>query len=202
MRVPGSAGGQERNWKSSARTLSNKPLHSRTRTRCFGLSHGLCSVSPMISVQCLVELLECLNGFISHESSVTGSHLFHRFFGSTFLPTSGSRQASSQDRTASVGLSHDTRVCWSLLTTHNKSISAPRRSRTAEQLHGPALGVSPGTHILASRWPPCMCELCCRVMPLHVLRCSFLAGTARTLIFCTHQRSRLTKIAIFNTSFI
>ena len=42
------AGGQERYRKPCARDLSNKPLHSRTRTRSFGLSHGLCSMSCKI----------------------------------------------------------------------------------------------------------------------------------------------------------
>ena len=79
---------------------------SPTRTRSFGLSRHLCSVSCMISVLCLAELLQC---FSSHESCVTGCLSFQRIFGSTFLHTNGSRQASNHDRTASVGLfSQDT----------------------------------------------------------------------------------------------
>ena len=70
------AGSRERGWSRATsyqpevfceRPLSNKPVRSRTRTRSFGLSHGLCSV------------LECLNGF----RCVTGCHLFHCIFGST-----------------------------------------------------------------------------------------------------------------------
>ena len=52
MRSPGS---RERGWSRAVpevlceRPFPNKPVHSRTRTRSFGLSHGLCSVFPMFS---------------------------------------------------------------------------------------------------------------------------------------------------------
>ena len=84
------AGPREHGWLravpevSCERPLPNNPLHSRTRTRSFGLSRGLCSVSCMISVLCLAELLQC---FSSHESCVTGCHSFPccRIFVSTAL---------------------------------------------------------------------------------------------------------------------
>ena len=111
----------------SQRPIPNKPLHYRTRTRSFGLSRGLCSVSCMISVLCLAELLQC---FSSHESCVTGCHSFHRIFGSTFLRTSGSRQVSSRNTIARQALvsSRKTHEFVGLFsTTHHKSIFAPRR---------------------------------------------------------------------------
>ena len=97
----------------------------------------------MISVLCLSELLQC---FSSHETCVAGYHSFHRMFGWNSLHTSGSRQASNHDRTASVGLfSQDTRVCWSLLGDPSqgniRATTAPRRRRSAEQLHGSFVSV-------------------------------------------------------------
>ena len=168
--------------------LTNNPLHNRTRTRSFGLSHGLCSVSCMISVLCLAELLQC---FSSHESCVTGCHSFHRILGSTFLHTSGSRQASSHDRTASVGLfSQDTRVGWSLLARHTswlvssqlpitsqypRPTAAPQR-RAASRL----LCNCQDTRILTSQWPSCTCESFCRVSPLLCI----------SVFFCVRRSTR------------
>ena len=79
--VPGSAGGQERYRKSCARDPS-------PTTPCTVALAPVPSVSPMISVLCLAELLQC---FSSHESCVIGCHsfpcclVFHRIFGSTTL---------------------------------------------------------------------------------------------------------------------
>ena len=90
------AGPRERGRSRATRETfcENPPQQS---SQSFAQSHShpflrslpwFCSVSPMISVLCLAELLECLNGFSSHESCVTGCHSFHRIFGSTFLPRS------------------------------------------------------------------------------------------------------------------
>ena len=87
-------------------------------------------------------------------------------------------------------------------STHDKSISAPRRRRTAEQLHG-TLGILQDT--LSSRLSGHRgLYAVFSVKQRHCLCASvfFWSGTARARSFCTHQRSRLTKIAIFNTSFI
>ena len=122
------AGPRERGWSRAVpevlceRPFPNKPVHSRTRTRSFGLSHGLCSVFPMISDLFRARILERFQ--VCDRLSFVSPHFWLHF-----SPTSGSRQAPNHDRTASVGLySQDTRVVWSLLsTTHHKSISAPRR---------------------------------------------------------------------------
>ena len=131
------AGSRERGWSREVPEVfcENNP--------CIKALAPVPSVSPMVSVLCLAEFLQC---FSSHESCVTGCHSFHRFFGSTFLHTSGSRQASNHDRTASASLFlQDTRVCWSLLDYPSqfniRATTAPRRRRCAEQLQGPSVTV-------------------------------------------------------------
>ena len=181
-------------------TLTNKPLHNRIRTRSFGLSHGLCSVWCVISVLCLAELLQC---FSSHESCVTGCH-FTAFFGSTFLHTSGSRQASNHDRTASVGLfSQDTRVCWSLLDNPPQvnicATTAARRRRSAEHQHGSFATVK--THA-SSRLSGHRARVNLFAESRHcfVFRCSFSSGTARARSFSAHPSQRSTAAAALQAS--
>ena len=111
-------------------------------------------------------------------------------------PHSGSRQASGHDRTASVSLSQDTRVCLlvssrlPITSQYIRATTAPRRRRTAEQLHGP-LGLFQDTRILTSQRPPCLYAV---PLQCNAIACASefsWSGTART-----HQRSRQTNIAI------
>ena len=119
----------------SSKKLDAEPCgHSRTRTRSSGLSHGLCSVFPMISALFRARFF----GRFQVCDIVSPHFWLH------LSPATGFRQALHHDRTASVGLfSQDTRVCWSpLSTTHHESISAPRRRHggaTASSSHSAPL---------------------------------------------------------------
>ena len=99
-------------------------------------------------------MLECLIGF----RCVTGCHSLHRIFGSTFLPTSGSRQASSSGNTATL----------SSLARHTNSVaylSCPLRVNlnavVVQQRRGATrfLCKCRYTGILTPQWPPCTCDL-------------------------------------------
>ena len=136
LRVPGSAGGQERYRKSCARDpFPNRPVHSRTRTRSFGLSHGLCSVFPMISHLFRARIFGTFSGVLQVVIRFTA--FLAPFFTCNRIP------ASLEPR------SHGKR--WSLFTRHTSLLvssvdnpsqvnicatTAPRRRHSAEQPHG------------------------------------------------------------------
>ena len=151
----------------------------------------------MISLICSV--LECLDVFRC------GCHSFHRIFGSIFLSTRGFWQASSHDRKASVGLfSQNTRVCWSLLlTTHHKSMSAPRRrhgGRALPSSHTAPLYLSRHTHILTLQWA---LYAGCSVEYHHCFefQCSARHAPHAHAVFYTHERTRTNKFTVVEHSY-
>ena len=86
---------------------------------------------------------------------MTSYHVFHRNLCSTLLPSSGSQQASSHDRTASVGLSHTRH------THHDGATTAPHRRATFK------------THASSRTAAADACSFFCEAPPLLVLPCSF-----------------------------
>ena len=150
----------------------------------FCVSHDLCSV------------LDCLNGF----RCAIGCHSFHRIFGSTFLPTSGSRQASSSGNMASIS-SRKTHNFFGLsLSLFNLArqirwlVSCPLRvnlhavvvqqRRAATRL----LYNCQDTSIFTLQRPPCTCDLQSAVIACvsvffcfrHSTRTQFLHASAFT----------------------
>ena len=169
------AGGpRERGWSRAVpevlceRPFSNKPVHSRTRTRSFGLSHDLCSVFPMISDLFRARILERYQ--VCDRLSFVSPHFWLHF-----SPTSGSRQAPNHDRTAIVGLysSEDTSRLVSFVDypsqVNIRATTAPRRRRSAEQPHDSFVTVK--THA-PSRPSGHRARVIFRVPPLLLFPCS------------------------------
>ena len=86
------AGSRERGWSRAVpevfceRPLPNKPVHSRTRTRSFGLSHGHCSVFPMISVLFRARMLERFQ--VCDRLSFVSPHFWLHLFTHKRIPAS------------------------------------------------------------------------------------------------------------------
>ena len=167
---------RERGWSRAVpevlceRPLPNRPVHSRTRTRTrsFGLSHGLCSVFPMISDLFRARILERFQ--VCDRLSFVSPHVWLHFFTHKRIP------ASPESR------SHGKR--WSLLARHTsrlvsfvdypsqvsiRATTAPRRRRSAEQPHGSFVTVKTQA---SSRPSGHRARVIFRVPPLLVFPCS------------------------------
>ena len=203
------AGPRERGWSRLVpevlceRPLANKPVHSRTRTRSFSLSHGLCSVFPMISDLFRARMLERFQ--VCDRLSIVSPHLWLHFFS----PTSGSRQAPNSGNTATlpplarhtISLaclsfclnSQDTHKFGGLTLVHFESTSTRSWCSNVARQHGSFVTVKTQA---SSRPSDRRARVIFRVPSLLVFPCSFASGTARARSFCTHQRPRITKSAV------
>ena len=127
------------------RPLSNKPVHSRTRTRSFGLSHGLCSVFPMISDLFRARMLERFQ--VCDRLSTVSPHFWLHFF----HPQADPGKPRTVATRGPCHLSQDTQFLWlasqSALTRkthkHTNSVacllsiaSQPQRGRGAAAPRG------------------------------------------------------------------
>ena len=167
------AGGQERYRKSCARDLSNKLLHSRTRTRSFGLSHGLCSMSCKI---CSVSL------------RIASMFQFSRIVRDRLPFVSMWRPRCSHHRRCTATLSS--------LARHTNSLAC--LSVCLIYKHTQIPGVKIHAVVVQQRRAAGRL-LCCRVSSLLGISVFFFASSAaRARSFCTHRCSRITESTVFN----
>ena len=143
------AGPRERGWSRLVpevfceRPFPNKPVHSRTRTHSFSLSHGLCSVFPIISDLFRARMLERFQ--VCDRLSIV-SPLFWLYF---FHPQADPGKPRTVATRRPCHLSQDTQFLWlvshsaSTRKTHTDSVaclfsitSQPQRGRGAAAPRG------------------------------------------------------------------
>ena len=193
------AGSRERGWSRAVpevlceRPFPNRPMHSRIRTRSFGLSHGLCSVFPMISDLFSARIFGWFQ--VCDRLPFVSPH-----FWLYFSPTTGFRQASNHDRTASVGLSHKTHefdglLCRQPITSQylrHGGATAPPQRRAATRL----LCNCQDTDILTLQWSLCAGDL----LSTHhcfEFQCSARQAQHAHAVFTRMSEHRTTRIHSF-----
>ena len=183
------AGPRERGWSRMVpevlceRPLPNKPVHSRTRTRSFSLSHGLCSVFPMIFDLFRARMLERFQ--VCDRLSIVSPH----FWGDLAI----SRKTQFLWLVSHSALTRKTHKFGGLSLVHYESTSTRSWCSSAARLHGSFVTVKTQA---SSRPSGHSARVIFRVPSLLVFPCSFASGTARARSFCTHQRPRITESAV------
>ena len=188
------AGPRERGWSRVVlevlceRPFSNKPVHSRTRTRSFSLSHGLCSVFPMIFDLFRARMLERFQ--VCDKLSLVAPHFWLHFFHPQADPGKPRTVAARRP----CYLSQDTHKFGGLSLVHYESTSTRSWCSSAARLHGSFVTVKTQA---SSRPSGHRARVISRVPTLLVFPCSFASGTARARSFCTNERSRTTESTVF-----